>query len=307
MSRKTYRLKVVDPVGDLRLDQFIANEIGELSRAMARKVIDFGGVHVDGRRVGRCSFPVKAGQQIEVYLDGMPLIVAELGPGDILFRDPYLLAINKTAGIDFQPTHARYKGTVYETILRYLGSGSGRKAPQVGMVQRLDRDTSGVALFSVHPAAHRGLTKLFSEHKVRKKYLALIGGRLPDREGTFRSLLARQHRTNLMKSVDRGGKEGITSYRVREELEGASLVEVEIPTGRSHQIRVHFSEAGCPLLGDTRYGGVDRVAETVIPRHMLHALSLELVHPVTRENLALTAPLPADMLKVIRELQKESG
>jgi 23S rRNA pseudouridine1911/1915/1917 synthase len=148
LSRKTYRLKVFDSVEDRRLDQFIASEIADLSRAMARKIIDLGGVHVDGRRVGRCSFPVKAGQQIEVYLDGRPLVLAEFGPREILFQDRYLLAVNKPAGMDFQPTHARYKGTVYETVLRYLGSGSDRKAPQIGMVQRLDRDTTGVAVFS---------------------------------------------------------------------------------------------------------------------------------------------------------------
>jgi 23S rRNA pseudouridine1911/1915/1917 synthase len=151
------------------------------------------------------------------------------------------------------------------------------------------------------------LTKLFSEHKVKKKYLALIEGRLEEREGTFRSLLARQHRTNLMKTVSRGGREGITNYRVAEEYSGASLVEIEIPTGRSHQIRVHFSEAGHPLLGDIRYKGVERLGETVIPRQMLHALSLELAHPVTGEALTLSAPLPEDMQQLIREMQKESG
>ncbi len=300
MSRKIYRLVVAATGEGMRLDQYLSAEIGDLSRGRIRKIIDLGGVHVAGRRVGRCSHVVKSGQQVEVYLDGRPLEIAELGEGDVLFHDPYLLAINKPAGMEFQPTHARYKGTVYESVLRYLTkSGSGVASVSLGMVQRLDRDTSGVAIFSIHSRSHGGLTAIFAERKVRKGYLALVAGHPPGPEGEFRSLLARQRSTNRMKSVDRGGREAITRYRVIEAFDDASLVDIEIPTGRSHQIRVHFSEAGHPLLGDRVYGGPAFLKGLALPRQMLHAATLDFAHPVSAEALSIVAPLPDDMAQLI--------
>jgi 23S rRNA pseudouridine1911/1915/1917 synthase len=304
MSRKIYRLVVASPGQGMRLDQFLSREIDELSRGVIRKIIDLGGVHVDGRRLGRCSHAVKRGQQVEVYLDGRPLDIPELVEGDVLFHDPYLLAINKPAGIEFQPTHARYKGTVYETVLRYLRkNGSGGASVSLGMVQRLDRDTSGVAVFSIHRRSHGGLTAIFAERKVSKRYLALVTGHPPGPAGEFSSLLARQRSTNRMKSVEKGGREAITRYRVIEEFDCASLVDVEIPTGRSHQIRVHFSEAGHPLLGDRTYGGPASLKGQALLRQMLHAAALDFAHPVSGETLSIVAPLPDDMARVIEVLK----
>lgn len=306
MSRKIYRLVVAPPGQGMRLDQFLSGEIGDLSRGRIRKIIDLGGVHVDGRRVGRCSHAVKSGQRLEVYLDGRPLDIPELVEGDVLFHDPYLLAINKPAGMEFQPTHARYKGTVYESVLRYLRKNvSGGASASLGMVQRLDRDTSGVAIFSIHRRSHGGLTAIFAERKVRKKYLALVTGHPPGPAGEFRSLLARQRSTNRMKSVARGGREAITRYRVIEEFACASLVDIEIPTGRSHQIRVHFSEAGHALLGDRIYGGAASLKGQALPRQMLHAAALDFAHPVSGEALSIVAPLPDDMARLIAKFKSE--
>lgn len=284
----------------MRLDQFVAGEVSDFSRSRIRKIIDLGGVHVDGRRVGRCSYAVRSGQRVEVYLDGRALEIAEFSERDLLFQDSYLLAVNKPAGMEFQPTHARYKGTVYDAVLRYLGEKDAACASKgLGMVQRLDRDTSGVAIFSIHPRAHRGLTAIFAERRITKGYVALVAGRLPSPTGQFQSLLARQHSSNRMKSVNRGGREAITNYRVIEEFDGASLVEIDIPTGRSHQIRVHFSEAGHPLLGDATYQGPTSWHDMAIPRQMLHAARLVLVHPVSGETLSIVAPLPEDMAGLI--------
>jgi 23S rRNA pseudouridine1911/1915/1917 synthase len=306
MSRKIYRLEVASSGEGMRLDQFLSGEIGDLSRGMIRRIIDLGGVHVAGRRVGRCSHAVKCGQQVEVYLDGRPLDIPELAEGDMLFHDPYLLAVNKPAGMEFQPTHARFKGTVYETVLRYLREkGAAGASTSLGMVQRLDRDTSGIAIFSIHPRSHAGLTAIFAERRVRKGYLALVAGHPPGPAGQFRSLLARQHRTNRMKSVEKGGREAITRYRVIEEFDGASLVDIEIPTGRSHQIRVHFSEAGHPLLGDTAYKGPASLNNLSLPRQMLHAAALDLAHPVSGKALSIVAPLPDDMARLIAALKSD--
>ena len=267
---------------------------------MPVKLSILGGVHLDGRRMRRSSTPVITGASLEIFLDDQPLDVFTLTDEHILYRDTYLLTINKPAGINSQPTPARYRGTLYESLLRLLESpyAKGQK-PSLGMVQRLDRDTSGVMVFSIHTRAHQPLTKIFANRSVQKVYLAMIEGTMDKPQGEFRSLLARQHRTNLMKSVEKGGKEALTRYRVLESFGDATLVEVEIPTGRSHQIRVHFSEAGHPLLGDTRYGGTASWRGIPVPRQMLHAWKLQLLHPVSRESVAFEAPYPSDLLDML--------
>ncbi len=303
MSSKIYRL-IVDAQGaGLRIDQYVASQTSDLSWGVVCKVIDLGGVHVAGRRIGRCSQMVQKGQSVEVYLDGRSLDIFSLSAEDILFQDAYLLVLDKTSGVDFQPTHARFKGTVYDAARRHMESATGRKENvSLGMVQRLDRETSGVTVFSIHQRAHRAMTRMFTDRRVDKLYRTLVAGRPLDKEGEFRSLLARQHRTNLMKSVEKGGKEAITRYRVVEEFVDCTLVEVELVTGRSHQIRAHFSEAGHPLLGDIRYGGPSLVSGCEVGRSMLHAFRLSFDHPVSREALVFEAPFPQDMASLLTHL-----
>lgn len=304
MSSRLYRLTVDSQGEGMRLDQYIAGQVDDLSRGIVRKIIDLGGVHVAGRRTSRCSQAVRSGQAVEVYLDGGPLDIYSLDEGQVLFHDPYLLVIDKPPGVDFQPTHARFKGTLYEAVRRYLeGLPGGRRRTSIGMVQRLDRDTSGVAVFSIHQRAHADMTRMFAERRVEKCYQTLVAGSLSAKEGEFRSLLARQHRTNLMKSVKKGGKEAITRYRTVAEFNDCSFVEVDLVTGRSHQIRAHFSEAGHPLVGDRRYGGPPRVSGLEAGRTMLHALRLVFVHPVSGETLRFEAPLPADMAGLLDRLR----
>ena len=303
MSSKIYRLTVDAQASGLRIDQYVAGQVGALSRGIVRKIIDLGGVHVAGRRIGRCSQTVQTGQSVEVYLDGRPLEIFSLCTEDILFQDDYLLVIDKSPGVDFQPTHARFKGTLYDAARRHMESAKGRKGnTSLGMVQRLDRDTSGVTVFSIHQRAHSAMTRMFADRRVDKRYRTLVAGRPLDKEGEFRSLLARQHRTNLMKSVQKGGKEAITRYRVLEEFTDCALVEVELVTGRSHQIRAHFSEAGHPLLGDTRYGGPSSISGREIGRTMLHAFRLSFEHPVSRQPLMFEASPPEDMAGILAHL-----
>jgi 23S rRNA pseudouridine1911/1915/1917 synthase len=304
MNPKKYRFIPGPQDSGMRLDQFVAGQTGDFSRTFLRRVVEIGGVHVGGKRVRRCSHPVRAGDAVEIFLDGRELEVFTLTPPDVVFQDKFLLAVAKPPGVETQPTPSRYKGTLYEALLRYLQDPfRPLDRPPLGMVQRLDRDTSGVMVFSIHGLAHRGLTQAFSGRSVGKVYLALVRGRLPGGTGEIRSLLARSRSSNRMHSVDRGGKEAITRYRVVEEFAEGSLVEVEIPTGRSHQIRVHLAEAGHPLLGDGRYGGPASAAGRDIPRQMLHAAKLFLVHPVSGEPLVLEAPLPEDMREILEVLR----
>lgn len=297
------------PVGEVepgtRLDQYLAACCPELSRGLARRLIDVGGVHLDGRRMRRCGYEVESGQKIELFVDGLPLEPFTLEQQHIVFQDPYLLVINKPAGIATQPTPARYRGTVYDALQRYLGEQQrSRCKPSIGMVQRLDRDTSGVMIFSTHPGAHKNLTRSFQEHRVDKLYLALVEGEMQARSGQFRSQLARRRSNNRTVSVDKGGRYAETRFRVRQHLPGATLVEVRLLTGRTHQIRVHFAEAGHPLLGDTEYGGQRELAGHRVPRQMLHALELAVTHPVTGVSLTWQAPVALDLLETLQHLEQ---
>jgi 23S rRNA pseudouridine1911/1915/1917 synthase len=274
-----------------------------------RKLVDLGGVHSGGRRTRRCSYSVQVGETVEIFVDGLPLEPYQIEAAAVVYRDAYLIAIDKPAGVETQPTPARYKGTLYAALIDYLHDPfRPQQAPSLGMVQRLDRDTSGVMVFSIHPLAHRGLTETFTGRQARKRYLAVVAGRMSAPEGEFRSLLARNRATNKVKSVDKGGKEAVTSFRVLEAFADASLVEVEILTGRSHQIRVHFAESGHPLLGDERYDGPGDWNGYPVRRQMLHSWRLSLAHPVNGEPLELEAPIPADMAGLLVELRRqESG
>lgn len=294
-SPGVYRFVVPGDQSGVRLDQFLASALAG-GRGMIKRMIDLGGAHVDGRRVRRCSLAVAAGQHVELHVDGLPLEPFRLDPARIIFRDQYLLALDKPAGVATQPTPARYQGTVYAALRQFLGEVS------LGMVQRLDRDTSGILVFSTHPRAHKGLTAAFSERRVTKRYLALVAGHLENDEGEMRSQLARRRATNRMVSVERGGKPPVTGQCRLAGYDGASLVEIEIPTGRSHQIRIHFAEAGHPLLGDAAYGGPALIRGVAIARQMLHASELCLDHPVSGARLELKSPLPEDFQKVMHAL-----
>ena len=305
-KRQTLRYTVGDDDAGSRLDQFLAGRPDPVSRGVVKKLIDIGAVHVNGRRVRKCSLALSVNDRVEVNIDGLPLSPFELTDAVIVYQDRHLIVLNKPAGVDSQPTPSRYKGTLYAALSDYLQNPQRRDLrPTIGMVQRLDRDTTGLVVFSIHQVAHRQLTHSFQQRQVHKTYLALVGGRMEQERGEFRSLLARRRATNLVKSVEHGGQEAITRYRTLASTEELSYVEVEIPTGRSHQIRAHFAEAGHPLLGDTRYGGAQLIDGPVVTRQMLHAARLQFKHPVSGEMLDFVADLPYDMKTVITRIFPE--
>jgi 23S rRNA pseudouridine1911/1915/1917 synthase len=203
-----------------------------------------------------------------------------------------------------QPTPARYVGTVYAELVNLL-KNSNRKdlRPSIGMVQRLDRDTSGVMVFSIHQRAHKKMTEQFRSHDIDKVYWALVQGEPNNNTGIIISNLAKRRSTNLMVSVEKGGKYAETRYRLLRNLAASSLIEVNLITGRSHQIRAHFSEAGLPLLGDTAYGGAAAVNGFSFDRQMLHARSLAFHHPVTGAKMSLEAPVPDDFDRALTFLE----
>ena len=166
------------------------------------------------------------------------------------------------------------------------------------MAQRLDRDTSGVIAFSIHPQAHKSLTDQLQSRSAKKSYLALVEGRPEPETGSYVSNLIRDRYSNRVKSVEGGGKEAVTKYRVVKTIElstQVSLVQLDLITGRTHQIRAHLSEAGHPLLGDIRYGGCSRLGDRQFSRHCLHSHRLELSHPLSGKGVSFRAEMPQDM------------
>ncbi len=301
---KIYRLEISNLVASPRLDQYIADRVEAFSRTKAKKIIDLGGVHINGRRVRSCSAKLCSGDSIEIYIDHLPLDPYRFTDADILFQDKYIIVINKPPLVDTQPTHARFKGTIYEALQWYLRDPFKLHIkPEIGMVQRLDRGTSGIMVFSIHQRAHKEMTRIFLEHEIHKGYLALVHNVPLNGKGEIVSMLARSRKENRVKSVAKGGKEAITRYELVTKMENTALLKVEILTGRSHQIRAHMAEQNCPLVGDERYGGSCSIVGTEVLRPLLHAAKLSFRHPVIDEYLDFTVPLPIDMQNVLRRLE----
>ena len=298
-----YRFTVDEKYHRFPLDQYLAEGCEAFSLSLARQLIGLGGVHLAGRRIRAYCQPVSAGENLEVFVDKQSPVPMKLNADRILYRDQDLIVINKPAGMPSQPAPSRYQGTVYSELQDLLKDPmrNGQR-PTIGMVQRLDLDTSGVMVFSIHKRAHKKMTEAFLARNIGKVYLALIAGRPQEDHGKFSSQLAKRRSTNLIVSVERGGKQAETVFQVLQSMDHASLVEVELLTGRSHQIRVHFSEAGLPLLGDIAYGGPGKVGDFNIPRQMLHSRQLSFNHPVTGKQMVFKAPLPDDFVNILTQL-----
>jgi len=241
--------------------------------------------------------------RLAIFIDGLPFKYFRLAENDVIYQDNYIIVVNKPSMVESQPTPARYKGTLYEALLLWLHDPYKRHVkPSLGMVQRLDRETSGVMIFSIHSRAHKALTHAFSQHQVTKKYLALVSGVPECAAGEFVSQLAKNRASNKMKSVEKGGKLAITRYKTIRQFDHCTLMSVTIPTGRMHQIRVHFAEAGHPLVGDLRYGYKAGVLNFDVQRTMLHSWQLECHHPVSGKLLYFQAPIAADMRRILNQL-----
>jgi 23S rRNA pseudouridine1911/1915/1917 synthase len=274
-------------------------------------LIETGKVTVNGE-LSKASYRVRAGDIIScVVPDQEPAApVAELISLDIVYEDPYLLVVNKPAGMVVHPAPGHSRGTLVNALLAYLPdlASSGDERP--GIVHRLDRDTSGLILVAKSPKMRRALQKLFKDRVVDKGYLALLDGHLQPAWGRIEAPIGRhpQHRQQM--TVLHGGREAVTEYRVVEQFSrqtgpaaGAyTLVEAEPRTGRTHQIRVHFASIGHPVVGDRVYGR--RRSALPVNRQFLHAQRLGFYHPQTGQRLELAAPLPPDLASVLRMLQE---
>jgi len=272
-----------------RLDRFLAAR-GAISRGLARRAIDAGGVFVDGQRCKVASRKVWPDQKITANLEEGGRGAERAAPLDrarLLYADAEIAAVDKPAGVPSQPTLTTDRGTLPDLVAALLGG------PAL-LVHRLDRETSGVTVFARTKGAAATLAEAFREGVPEKTYLALCAKAPAPREGRIAEPLGKDPRRAGLRRVDPRGEPAVTRYRTLREGARGALVEARPETGRTHQIRVHLAHLGAALVGDPRYGGARLVGEIRIPRVMLHAARLELPHPVTGAPLVFQAPLPDD-------------
>ncbi len=286
-----------------RADKVLAAHFPEHSRAALQRAFDAGLVALGGRPLPR-KHAVSAGDVIVFSLpETRPAELRAIEiPLEILFEDEHLLAVNKAAGMVVHPGAGTGEDTLVHALLAHcrgqLSGVGGVERP--GIVHRLDRGTSGVILVAKNDLAHRGLAAAFARRDVVKEYLALVAGVPKEGSGRIEKAIAR-HPTqrHRMKAVATGGRASRTDWTVLETwAPHGALVRCRIYTGRTHQIRVHLSSIGHPLLGDVVYGFRERSVPLALPRVMLHAEHLVIAHPVTGAALDLRAQLPADFTAV---------
>jgi len=288
----------------MRLDLAVAQKFG-LSRRAARDAVRSGKVDVDGAPTDEPGSEIAAVARIELRPD-RPRRRRVRTRLVVLHEDRDVLVVDKPAGLLTVPTEAREKDTLWARALQYLQLRYGGR-PYAGIVHRLDKDTSGAVVFARHRDALHALQDRFRTHAIDREYVALVAGTLPEK-GVFDADLVRE--PGLRRSVARPGQSGRraeTRYRTLERFPGAALVSVQPRTGRTHQIRVHFSAAGHPVLGDRVYA--EGSAAAAAPRQMLHARRLGFPHPRTGEELSVEAPIPADFEAALSGLRsrKKSG
>ena len=313
MPRRGVSVSVPAQARGERLDQFLAAQLPNLSRSQVQKCIREGGVTLAGKEIRRPSFRLRGGERLAVVLPEPPLptAVPEEIPLDVLYEDDDLAAINKPAGLVVHAGAgpARRGGTLVNALLHRFGRLSSIGAPlRPGIVHRLDKPTSGVLLVAKTDEAHRHLAAQFERREVEKRYLALAHGRLPRAHDVIRLPVARDlARRTRMTTRRREGRSAITEYRALESARGFTLLEALLHTGRTHQVRVHFSSLGHPLVGDTVYGAPrqlrwDDHSEPTLNRIFLHARYLRFHHPRTGRLVEVTAPVPAELSRLLQRL-----
>jgi 23S rRNA pseudouridine1911/1915/1917 synthase len=312
IQSQTVRLAVLPEHASLRLDRFLASQLPEMSRTRIQALVEQGRVLVDGL-VRKASQRVEPGATVVIEIPPPPVPGAqpEKIPLDILYEDNDIVALNKPAGMIVHPGAGAEKGTLVAALLHHFG-GEGLStigAPlRPGIVHRLDKGTSGVVLIARTDAAHLNLAEQFRSRRVEKTYLALLHGKVKTESGRIELPVARDlHRRSRMTARRREGREARTDWRVRLRLNGFSLIEADLHTGRTHQIRVHFSALGSPVVGDTLYGALrqERIHSELLPalgRNFLHAARIGFAHPRTGEPMELGAPLPADLRAYLEAL-----
>ena len=311
-SAERVRFTVPDEQAGARLDRFLASQLPEMSRTHIQSLMDAGRVLVDGEAM-KPSHRVESGATVVVEIPPPPLpgVAAEEIPLEIIYEDDELAVVNKPAGMIVHPGAGADAGTLVAALLNRYGAGGlstigGPLRP--GIVHRLDKETSGALVVARNDPAHLKLVEEFRDREVQKTYVALLHGRVKGESGRVELPVSRDlHRRSRMTARRREGREARTDWRVRLRLDAFTLIEADLHTGRTHQIRVHFSALGYPVVGDALYGAPrqERIASQLLPplgRNFLHAARLAFDHPGTGKRTEFRAPMPQDLLSYLKIL-----
>lgn len=297
-----------------RLDAFLASQIEGWSRARLQKLIDSEDVLVNGKPA-KPSSKLRGGDEIEIELTTAPAagFAPENIPLAVVYEDDTLLVVNKPAGLVVHPAAGNPSGTLANALAYHFQQlpdrGSGLRP---GIVHRLDRDTSGLMVVAKTEAALDHLSDQFRERTVFKSYIALVHGRVSPAAGEIDQPIARDPSNRIRMAVVRGGRSALTLYRVRRSFERFTLLDVELKTGRTHQIRVHLAWLKHPVVGDETYGGGRdntiqnpqlRARVRKLERHFLHAEKLAFAHPVTGATLKFESSLPDELTSLLQQLE----
>jgi 23S rRNA pseudouridine1911/1915/1917 synthase len=308
VESETQLIIVTEDQAGPRLDAFLASNTPDLSRTKIQRAIDDGDVLVNDLQV-KPSYRLRAGDKIDLDLpEPAPLdLIAEPIPLNIIFEDQDIVVVDKPAGLVVHPGAGNPSGTLANALVHHLNQLSGRAgATRPGIVHRLDKETSGLLVVAKNDPSHERLSELFSERRVGKSYVALVYGRLSVTHGEIEARIGRSSRNRTRMAVLRGsaGRPAHTTFEVASSYQEFTLLEIQIKTGRTHQIRVHMSHIGHPVVGDTTYGGgrEKMVRDVAIKReilgmgrHFLHSAELAFEHPRSGELLRFTSDLPSDL------------
>ena len=302
-SPKTEALQFNSPVPDIRLDKYLTQVLPQFSRAYLQKLIEQGYVLVNGQTT-KASERLNKAARITIELPPLPGgPSAEPIPLAIIYEDEDILVIDKPAGLTVHPAPGHPHHTLVNAILAHCPSlDMGNEPMRPGIVHRLDKDTSGLMVIAKNNSAREYLVAQFKTRAVTKGYLVLVKGRLSPQQGIIEAPIGRDpHRRQRMAIVE-SGKEATTRYQVRKYLDAYTLVEVTPVTGRTHQIRIHLSAIGYPIVGDPIYG----TKSAYLNRQFIHAYRLGFRLPSTKQYREFTSPLPGDLEQALESLAGEA-
>lgn len=290
----------------IRLDKAIAELDPDISRMTVQKLIEDDKILVNGKKE-KASYKVKINDKIIIEFEKPKesKLKAEEIPLNVIYEDNDIIIINKEKGMVVHPGNGNPDGTLANAIMARCKdslSGIGEEI-RPGIVHRIDKDTSGIIIVAKNDKAHLNISEQIKEHKTTKTYLALVRGRVKENEATIDMPIGRSKKDRKKMAVDKYGKKAVTHFKVLKRYSDCTLLEVVIETGRTHQIRVHLSEIGYPIIGDYTYSnGKNRFD---VEGQMLHAYKIKFKHPTTNEEVEYTAELPKYFKDILEKLDEE--
>ena len=305
MEKKDY--KINEELVGMRLDKAVSLKDNSISRASVQRLINEGNILVNGNN-SKASYKLNLNdivtidkeepKEVEIKPQDIPL--------DIIYEDSDILVVNKQKGLVVHPGNGNPDGTLVNAIMNKCKdslSGIGGEI-RPGIVHRIDKDTSGLLIIAKNDKAHINMSDQIKDHKVKKTYIALVRGRIKENEATIDMPIGRSTKDRTKMAVSKNGKNAITHIKVIERFKEYTLLEINIETGRTHQIRVHLSQIGYPIVGDYVYSNGKNPFG--VEGQMLHSEKLEFKHPITDKEMKLEAKLPEYFEKVLEELRKEN-